>query len=37
MAFCDGAVRSINYDIDLTTHQHLSDRADGKAVDSSNF
>jgi len=37
MSFCDGAVRSINYDIDLTTHQHLGDRADGKAVDSSNF
>jgi prepilin-type N-terminal cleavage/methylation domain-containing protein/prepilin-type processing-associated H-X9-DG protein len=33
MAFCDGAVHSINYDIDLAAHNHLSDRQDGKFVD----
>jgi prepilin-type N-terminal cleavage/methylation domain-containing protein/prepilin-type processing-associated H-X9-DG protein len=35
MAFCDGSVRTIDYEIDLTTHQHLSQRDDGKVLTSS--
>ncbi len=37
MAFCDGAVRSISYDIDQITHQYLADRQDGHAIDNSNY
>jgi len=37
MAFCDGAVRSISYDIDQLTNQYLCDRQDGHATDASNF
>jgi prepilin-type N-terminal cleavage/methylation domain-containing protein/prepilin-type processing-associated H-X9-DG protein len=32
MAFCDGSVRTIEYEIDLTTHQYLSNRDDGKVL-----
>jgi prepilin-type N-terminal cleavage/methylation domain-containing protein/prepilin-type processing-associated H-X9-DG protein len=32
MSFCDGSVRTIEYEIDLTTHQYLSDRDDGKVL-----
>jgi prepilin-type processing-associated H-X9-DG protein len=29
MAFCDGSVHSISYDIDYQTHAHLANRVDG--------
>lgn len=32
MAFCDGRVRQISYNIDLTTHRRLSNRHDGEPV-----
>jgi prepilin-type processing-associated H-X9-DG protein len=32
MAFCDGSVHSISYDIDPLTHHALANRLDGKAV-----
>ena len=35
VALCDGSVRSINYDIDLMTHQSLCNRKDGMVIDSS--
>jgi prepilin-type N-terminal cleavage/methylation domain-containing protein/prepilin-type processing-associated H-X9-DG protein len=37
MAFCDGAVRSISYEIDGQYHQSFADRQDGGAVDASNY
>ncbi|MGD0384183.1 MAG: DUF1559 domain-containing protein [Thermoguttaceae bacterium] len=37
MAFCDGTVRSISYDISQLTHQYLCDRDDGHATDASNY
>jgi prepilin-type processing-associated H-X9-DG protein len=33
MAFCDGSVHSISYDIDPRVHAMLGDRRDGNAVD----
>ena len=30
MAFCDGVVRKINYDIDPILHMQLGHRADGE-------
>jgi prepilin-type N-terminal cleavage/methylation domain-containing protein/prepilin-type processing-associated H-X9-DG protein len=33
MLFCDGSVQSINYTIDLTIHQYLGIRNDGKLLD----
>lgn len=35
MAFCDGAVRSISYTIDLETHRCLGNRKDDKPIDGS--
>jgi prepilin-type processing-associated H-X9-DG protein len=35
MAFCDGSVHSITYDIDATIHAMLSDRQDGNTPDAS--
>jgi prepilin-type N-terminal cleavage/methylation domain-containing protein len=32
MVFCDGSVRALSYDIDLTTHKRLSNRYDGQTV-----
>lgn len=37
MAFCDGSVRTISYDIDQITHQYLGSRADGVALDSADY
>jgi hypothetical protein len=31
---CDGSVHMVGFDIDLTTHERLVDRRDGRAVDS---
>ncbi len=33
MAFCDGAVRTIPYSIDLLTYMYLSSRNDGVRID----
>jgi prepilin-type N-terminal cleavage/methylation domain-containing protein len=33
MAFCDGSVQAINYNIDLDIHSYLCNRKDDKAVD----
>lgn len=35
MAFCDGSVRGIQYDIDLTLHERLSHRKDLQVIDTS--
>lgn len=35
MVFCDGSVRSLNYDMDPLTHQRLSNRFDGETVSES--
>jgi prepilin-type processing-associated H-X9-DG protein len=35
MAFCDGSVHLLSYEIDSTVHAMLSDRQDGQSVDSS--
>lgn len=37
MAMCDGAVRSVSYEIDLEAHRCLGNRKDGKTVDGSKF
>jgi prepilin-type processing-associated H-X9-DG protein len=37
MAFCDGSVHSILYEIDPTVHAMLSDRQDGLTVDSTQY
>ena len=37
MAFCDGSVRRIAYDIDPTVHRRLGNRADGEAVSQGDF
>ena len=33
MAFCDGSVHTVNYDIDRQTHAYLGNRKDGQAID----
>lgn len=33
MAFCDGSVRRMSYEIDLQTNRYLGNRKDGQAVD----
>ena len=35
MAFCDGSVRMINYDVDGVTHRCLGIRHDGTALNES--
>jgi prepilin-type processing-associated H-X9-DG protein len=37
MAFCDGSVRSISYDVDYKAHSYLANRLDGNTVDSSSY
>lgn len=37
MAFCDGMVRKMNYDIDPNVHSQLCNRADGQPTDSSTW
>ena len=37
MAFCDGSVHSITYEIDPTVHAMLSDRQDGNTPDASPY
>lgn len=35
MAFCDGSIQTINFDIDWQVHRDMGDRADGNVVDGS--
>jgi prepilin-type processing-associated H-X9-DG protein len=37
MAFCDGSVRSISYNIDVSTHRWLGNRKDGNVVDGNSY
>lgn len=37
MVFCDGSVHSINYSIDLPTHERLAHRDDGQPIDGSKY
>jgi prepilin-type N-terminal cleavage/methylation domain-containing protein/prepilin-type processing-associated H-X9-DG protein len=37
MAFCDGSVQSISYDIDATIHSYLGNRRDGNPIDPKNL
>jgi prepilin-type N-terminal cleavage/methylation domain-containing protein/prepilin-type processing-associated H-X9-DG protein len=37
MAFCDGSVHNISYEIDPTVHVLLSDRQDGQTVDATQY
>jgi prepilin-type N-terminal cleavage/methylation domain-containing protein/prepilin-type processing-associated H-X9-DG protein len=37
MAYCDGSIHTINYDVDWQVHRDLGDRADGNPVDNSNL
>jgi prepilin-type processing-associated H-X9-DG protein len=37
MAFCDGAVKVMNYAIDPVTHSYLGSRNDGHAIDAKKF
>lgn len=37
MAFCDGSVRTINYDIDVNIHRCLGNRHDGIALDPNEY
>ena len=37
MAFCDGSVHTIGYDIDWQVHRDFGDRADGNPTDTSSF
>lgn len=32
MAFCDGSVHAMSYEIDLQTHQWLGNRSDGQVL-----
>jgi prepilin-type N-terminal cleavage/methylation domain-containing protein/prepilin-type processing-associated H-X9-DG protein len=36
MAFCDGSVQTISYDINATVHRYLANRFDGQVVDKGN-
>jgi prepilin-type processing-associated H-X9-DG protein len=33
MVFCDGAVRTVSYNISTLVHQNLASRNDGQSVD----
>jgi prepilin-type N-terminal cleavage/methylation domain-containing protein/prepilin-type processing-associated H-X9-DG protein len=37
MAFCDGSVHMIDYEIDADAHSHLANRADGQSVSSNSI
>jgi len=37
MAFCDGSVRQINYDIDPASHHYLGVRNGGQVINLSDF
>ena len=37
MAFCDGSVHTITYEIDPTVHAMLSDRRDGNTPDAAPY
>ena len=37
MAFCDGSVQFINYSIDATTDDRLSNRKDGLPIQGKNW
>jgi prepilin-type processing-associated H-X9-DG protein len=37
MAFCDGSVHTVSYDVDWQVHRDLGDRADGNPTDTSGF
>jgi prepilin-type processing-associated H-X9-DG protein len=37
MAFCDGSVRIISYEIDPEIHSYLGNREDGAAIDAANY
>ena len=37
MAFCDGSVRTVSYDVDPQTHTRLANRLDGEVVLDSAF
>jgi prepilin-type N-terminal cleavage/methylation domain-containing protein/prepilin-type processing-associated H-X9-DG protein len=37
MAFCDGSVHSITYEIDPAVHSMLADRGDGQTIDSAQY
>jgi hypothetical protein len=32
MAFCDGSVQSVSYDVDRDTHRYLAHRLDGNTA-----
>lgn len=37
VAFCDGSVHSVSFDIDPVVHQNLGNREDGKTIDGGEF
>lgn len=37
MAFCDGSIHTVSYDVDWQIHRDMGDRADGNVVDGSGF
>ena len=37
VAFCDGSVHEISYDIDPSTHRYLGNRADGQVLTDNDF
>jgi hypothetical protein len=37
MAFCDGSVHAITYEISTQVHAQLSDRLDGSTVDATQY
>jgi prepilin-type processing-associated H-X9-DG protein len=37
MAFCDGSVQSMSYNIDTTVHRYLGSRNDGQIIDGAKF